>query len=41
MSYVIAAWASCGALLAAYAAHLLHRHRALRRSFSKDASAWR
>jgi hypothetical protein len=32
MNYVIAAWLSCGAILAAYAFRTLHRERALRRS---------
>jgi len=41
MSYVIAAWCSCGALLAAYALRTLRRERSLRRSVSKGVGEWR
>lgn len=34
MNYVIAAWVSCGALLAGYAWRTLRRERLLRRSLS-------
>jgi|GEM_PF-2636614 len=41
MSYVAAAWASCGALLFAYTLRTLRRERALRRSATKEADQWR
>ena len=42
MSYVVAAWLSCGAILVAYAARTLRRERALRRSLvPKDGASWR
>jgi hypothetical protein len=39
MNYVIAAWAACGAIVAAYAARTLRRERALRRALSSDRAA--
>jgi hypothetical protein len=42
VNYVIAAWLSCGAILAAYSARTLRRERALRRSLvPKDGAKWR
>lgn len=42
MNYVIAAWVSCGALLAVYSARTLWRERALRRSLAAEEQArWR
>jgi len=41
MSYVVAAWSSCAALLIAYALRTLRRERALRRSLSKGGEQWR
>ena len=42
MNYVVAAWACCGALLAAYAARTLRRERSLRRSLSpRENPKWR
>jgi hypothetical protein len=42
MNYVIAAWLSCGAILAAYALRTVQRERALRRSLSpRERPRWR
>lgn len=42
MSYVVAAWLSCAAILAAYAGRTLRRERALRRCLApKDGARWR
>jgi hypothetical protein len=41
MSYVVAAWSSCGALIFAYAVRTLYRERTLRRSLSRGPDEWR
>jgi len=41
MSYVIAAWLSCAAILVVYTARTLRRGRRLRATLSKGTDRWR
>jgi len=41
VNYVVAAWVSCGVLLAAYALRTVRRERTLRRALSAEDRRWR